>query len=70
MTEDDLARNRFFAMQGLRLAGIALILLGILALYGRLDWGRDVGIVLAVIGMVTAVFGPHRLARKWRTPRD
>jgi type IV secretory pathway VirB2 component (pilin) len=69
MNEDDTrARNRFIVIQVVRLTGVALVLTGLLVMTGRIDWPREAGYVLAVVGMFDAFLAPLLLSRKWKTP--
>ena len=68
MNEDDIrARNRFIAIQLVRISGVVMVLLGLLAMNGRLNWPREAGYVLAVLGLIGALLAPILLARKWKT---
>ncbi len=71
MTPDDTrARNRFIAIQIVRLTGVAMVLLGLLVMNGRLHWPREAGYILAVLGLFGALLAPILLARKWKTPGE
>ncbi|QNQ10053.1 hypothetical protein [Sphingomonas alpina] len=63
------ARNRYFAIAGSRIAGVAGALLG-LVLIGRAQIVEQkilgTAIVLSALLMVAIV--PRALARRWRTP--
>lgn len=65
----DPAMPRFFVIQALRIAGVALCLLGVLVLAGRIDWPRPAGLALAVIGLLDAAIVPVLLARRWKSPK-
>jgi hypothetical protein len=47
--------------------GAVLIMLGILAMRGALDWGEDLGKVLAIVGLIEFFVIPLVLARLWRS---
>lgn len=66
----DPARARFFFIAAHRLVGAVLVLLGMLAMQGALDWGKGLGKVLAITGLVAFFLVPLFLARAWRSPRD
>ncbi|HLL59905.1 MAG TPA: hypothetical protein VK391_08480 [Allosphingosinicella sp.] len=64
-------RNRFILLQLTRIGGTVVALLGILIWHS--DWMRpggwiQVGLPLAIIGVLISFLGPNVLARKWRTP--
>ncbi|MFT4026870.1 MAG: hypothetical protein QM676_08730 [Novosphingobium sp.] len=72
MTPDparDPAQARFFAIQAVRLAGVAQVLLGIAVIYGKLDWPMLAGYFLFLNGLFDALFLPTLLARRWKTPK-
>ena len=60
-------RSLFLSLQ--RLIGAGLIMLGMLALNGALDWGQTAGVVLVVVGVIDFAVVPILLARRWRTPK-
>lgn len=71
MNDDDTrARNRFIAIQIVRLSGVAMVLLGLLVMNGRLHWPREAGYILAVLGLFGALLAPILLARNWKTPGE
>jgi hypothetical protein len=66
-------RNRFILIQLTRIGGMVIALLGILIWHS--DWMRpggwiQVGLPLAIIGVLISFLGPNVLARKWRTPPE
>lgn len=68
MNSDDLARRRFFIIQALRLGGLALVVLGVAIIAGKLPLPEAAGYVLFLAGAADALFVPPLLARIWRTP--
>ena len=69
MTDPDArARNRFIIIQLVRISGVALVLIGLLVMNGRIDLPREAGFVLAAAGLLGAALAPLKLARKWKTP--
>jgi hypothetical protein len=64
----DLAKQRFIVMQAVRLCGLGLALAGILIMAGKLDLPREIGGFLFLFGLVEALFLPHFLARRWKSP--
>lgn len=63
----DPARARFWFIAGHRLVGALLIMLGMLAMQGALDWGRDLGKIIAVAGLIVFFLIPLVFARMWRS---
>jgi membrane protein YdbS with pleckstrin-like domain len=68
-TTHDPARRRFFAIQAVRLAGVAMVVLGMLIASRQTGWPTWPGYLLLVIGLVDVFVIPVKLARRWRTPR-
>jgi drug/metabolite transporter (DMT)-like permease len=67
---DALARNRFFALSLLRIAGALLIIAGLVIAAGRFESLPPVaGIVMVLVGAVDFALVPLWLARRWRTPK-
>lgn len=66
---DDPARKRFFAIQAIRMCGVAMVVVGLLVAGGKIALPYPVGIGLIVVGLFDAFVMPVVLARKWRTPR-
>jgi hypothetical protein len=67
MTEDP-ARRRFMVVQAMRWAGVALVMLGLLVIDGRIDLPREAGYVLFAVGIIDALVMPTVLARRWKSP--
>ncbi len=65
----DPARARFLFIAAHRLIGAVLVMLGMLAMQGALDWGKGLGKVLAITGLIVFFVVPLVLARAWRTPK-
>jgi hypothetical protein len=70
MTDEDArARTRYFMMIGVRIAGVAGAILGLMLLARATDMPTKMlgfGIVLSALMMIATV--PRALARRWRTP--
>ena len=67
----DPARARFWFIAGHRLFGAVLIGLGMLAMQGALDWGKNLGKVIAVAGLIEFFLMPLVFARMWKSiPRE
>jgi len=65
---NDPAKSRYMAIQAMRWIGLALVLLGLMAIYGRIDLPRAAGYVLFLAGILAALIGPSVLARRWKSP--
>lgn len=63
----DPAKARFYFIAGHRVVGVVLLILGIMAMEGRLDWGEGVGKVLAIVGLIDFFLIPLVLARMWKS---
>jgi hypothetical protein len=61
------ARGRFMAISAMRLAGVAMILLGIAILQRMVDLPDWAAYLLIVLGMVETFVMPQVFARLWRT---
>ena len=68
MTNDDLAKQRFFLLFAIRLLSIAIIVVGLLSLTGKIAMPRPAGAAFAVFGLLEFLFLPLFLARKWKSP--
>lgn len=66
-TPKDPARARFYFIAAHRVIGAVLIMLGMLAMQGALDWGEGVGKVLAIVGLIDFFIIPLVFARMWRS---
>lgn len=66
----DPAKGRFFFLAAHRLIGAALVVPGMLAMQGALDWGKGIGKVLAITGLIVFFVVPLVLARAWRSAKD
>lgn len=62
------ARARFHTINAVRIAGAALVVLGLLIANRVIDLPEFVGWVFAGVGLIEFFFLPKILARKWRTP--
>ena len=66
---DKLARQRFFAISLLRLAGAGFAVLGLVTVAGRTTLPPEVGIVFVLIGVADFLLVPRILARRWKSPQ-
>jgi hypothetical protein len=68
--EETLWRNRFIAINLVRIGGTIVVLFA-LALWQSdliVEGGSIVGLPLALAGLVASFWGPKWLAARWRTP--
>lgn len=71
MTEqNNIWRNRFIAMNLLRIGATVVVLLGILLWQSDVivEGGSVIGFPIAFVALVVSFFGPKWLAARWRTP--
>lgn len=71
MTADpaqDPAKLRYMVIQAMRWAGVALVIVGLLVIYRRIDLPQEAGYVLFLVGIVDALIVPTLLARRWKSP--
>ena len=68
MDDDIRARNRLLAYTAVRFGGLAIFLLGIAIIYTNLlrqgGWPQ-VGAIVAILGVIDALFAPRVLKRAW-----
>lgn len=62
-----LARQRFMALNLIRLSGLALVLFGIAIAQGVIDLPPIVGMVFAGLGLFDFFFVPRLIAKRWRS---
>ncbi len=68
MSDRDPAAGRFLVLTLLRFSGVALALLGVAVVAGKVPLPYVAGYVLVLAGVLDALVLPPILARKWRTP--
>ena len=66
MASPDTAMKRFWLLNILRLAGLALVLLGIAALGERIDLPRPAAALLLAAGVGVFFILPMMVARRWK----
>ena len=64
----DPARARFLIIQLVRFSGVALTVLGVAVIAGKIALPEVAGYGFVVAGVLDALVVPPILARKWRTP--
>ena len=67
---EEVARGRWMAINAIRIAGVVMVVVGILGLQGVFEFPEMLGYVLVVVGIVDIFVVPQVLARKWRTPLE
>lgn len=65
MIDDGLAKRRFLLLNVIRMGGLALVLFGLAITQRVVDLPRELGMVIAVIGMFDFFIAPRLLARRW-----
>jgi hypothetical protein len=68
VSSEDLARKRFLALTMIRFTGVAVALLGVAILAGKVDLPAIAGFVLLAMGALDAMIMPLVLARRWKSP--
>lgn len=64
-------RKRFILVNLVRIGGTVIVLFGLFVWHSdhvRQGGAIEIGLPLALIGLVISFFGPQFLARRWRTP--
>lgn len=68
MADEDVWKRRFLVYSAVRLAGLAIFFLGLAIAFGDLvregGWPQ-VGAVIAIMGVIDAVFAPRLLKKAW-----
>ena len=68
MADDDVWKRRFLIYSAIRLAGLAIFFVGLAIAFSDLvrDGGwPQVGAVIAIMGVIDAVFAPRLLKKAW-----
>jgi hypothetical protein len=69
--DETLWRNRFITINMVRIGGTAIVLFGLYVWHTdfvRPGGAIDIGLPLALVGLLVSFGGPRFLARRWRTP--
>jgi hypothetical protein len=64
-------RNRFIMINLVRIGGTVLVLIALYLWHSdavREGGAMEIGLPLALIGLVISFFGPKYVSRNWRTP--
>jgi hypothetical protein len=67
---DETARNRWMVINAVRLAGAAMVIVGILGVRGVFEYPAVAGYLLIAVGLFDVFWVPIMLARKWRSPKE
>ncbi len=64
-------RNRFILLNLTRIGGTVIVLIGLAVWHADLvrpGGAIEIGLPMALIGLVISFWAPRQLARKWKTP--
>lgn len=67
MSEDP-AKARFFVIQTMRWSGLALVIVGLMIILGKIDVVKEAGYAIFLVGLADALIMPSVLSRLWKTP--
>ena len=67
---DEVARNRWMVINALRVAGVAMVLVGLLIVREVIPEPAWAGYIILAVGLADVFLVPLLLARKWRTPPE
>ena len=67
---DDVARGRWLAINAVRIAGVAMVVVGILGLGDVFEYPDIAGYVLIGVGLIDVFMIPQLMARTWRSPLE
>ena len=65
--DEERARNRYMLMNGARVGGLALLLIGLMGTRNVLPLPYPLAVVMAVGGMLGFFFIPPLLAKRWKS---
>ena len=65
---EDQAKNRFIILAAVRLTGMALALVGLLGIAGKIGMPVEAAYVLFALGLFELMFLPSILVRGWKSP--
>ena len=68
--DETLWRNRFIAVNMMRIGATLVVLLGLAIWHSDLivEGGSVLGLPIAVVALVVSFWGPKWMARRWQTP--
>lgn len=67
MIDEAQAKRRFAVLNAMRLGGLALVMFGLAITQGVIDLPRELGMGIAVIGLLDFFLLPRLLSKRWRT---
>lgn len=67
---EDVARGRWMVINVVRLAGVAMVVVGLMAVQGVFEFPAIAGYILLGVGLLDIFVMPMVLARKWRSPLE
>ncbi len=67
---DDVARTRFLVINAVRIAGTAMVVIGLLVVGRAIPEPIWAGYVMIAVGFADLLIVPQILARKWRSPTE
>lgn len=67
---DEVARNRWLVIGALRVAGVAMVLVGLLIVQQVIPERAWAGYAILAVGLADVFLVPLLLARKWRSPPE
>ena len=67
---DEAARNRWLVINLVRVAGVAIVLVGLLVVRQVIPEPAWAGYTILAVGLADVFLVPLLLARKWRTPPE
>ena len=69
-TSDELAPQRWMVINAVRIAGVVMVIVGLLGLQGYFEYPDIAGYALVGVGLLDLFLMPLVLARKWRSPDE
>jgi uncharacterized protein YjeT (DUF2065 family) len=67
---EDVARGRWMTINALRIAGVTMVIVGLLTVRGVIEIPAFAGYALIAVGLLDVFLVPRTLARKWRSPLE
>ena len=67
---DEEARNRWLVISALRVAGVAMVLVGLLIVRQVIPEPAWAGYTILAVGLADVFWVPIMLARKWSSPKE
>ena len=67
---EEVARGRWLAINATRIAGVVMVVVGILGLQDVFEYPAFAGWILVGVGLLDIFVIPRIMARKWRSPLE